>query len=520
MRPQTNALIIMGLLVTTAPSALSAAPAKVTTSAIGKQIDDLVARSVEREKAGKPAEAAALMEEAAKLGEQFATTRLYLLYERLMNLYATYDVTAQMRVTEKALVYVDKYFGPEDFRTASVHLLSALDADYKGDEAKMLREAPHWIAEMQRLAKTPDETDESVTWAVVFAKQYMKRGRDAEARELVETSIRKLEASPTERTIYGGIAYENAADLLTGWGDYPRALTYAQTAIQIYEKREGPNSTYLPIALGTAANLMILLGRNPEAEPLLLRGLSLLEKSDPPHLSGMIRTLQDLASFYTRTGRAELAEPLLLRAVNMSDGATIKSTLPQQVRRNLAEIYLADGKVAEARTLIAQAIARSEGEKKPSVLLCNSYLMASRIERGAGNLVLARSFVDKARATLSAVSQPNDAVMGDVDAELAEIALAEGKPAEAATLLARAATLMRARPYPNLLRESAAISASATEIAAGQSPDWARARAAGEGMTLRLVRDAMLPTKDAAVRREIPLYDKLLGIAWESRFQP
>ncbi len=502
------------------------------------RIDALVTQSRVEEGQGKAAEAAALMKQAVAVAETSAPERIYVLLSRLGDLLSTYDSPGFIANTDRMVILADKQFGPEDYRTAEIHLIQHVNAGLRNDDATTLRYAPADIATMRRLAKNATDVVNTSSWSVILCKRFVANGKDAEARTLFAQAMDGLDHQPEAQALLdnpnavlknpdksltkngelvyaAAVAFENAADLLTGWNNYPGALDFSKRAINLYTRIDGEKSGLLPVALSDFAKLLMLTGQAAAAEPYLVRALAIADQSVPPQVTNVVRILDDFGNYYAGAGRPELAEPLFSRAILMSESLPANSQLAEGIFGRLADLYLEQGDIKKSREINQRAITRMESQTKRSPAAGFSYLRRARIELAAGDFPAASAFAEKGRAVFTEILSADDPRQADVQATLARIAERQRDFSKAADLWTQAALGMVKRGYPNATHESTAIRASFANILAARPANWAAARVAGDSMAGRIARSAILPTRGTPISvGDQSLFDMLLDIGW------
>ena len=110
-------------------------------------------------------------------------------------------------------------------------------------------------------------------------------------------------------------------------GNYRAAMTLAQWASVLAEKKFGPNHPTVAMTLTNLALLYARQGRYAEAEPFYKRSLAIDEAALGPNHPSVATTLNNLALLYARQGRYAEAEPLYRRSL-VIDRATLGPNHP------------------------------------------------------------------------------------------------------------------------------------------------------------------------------------------------
>ncbi len=97
-------------------------------------------------------------------------------------------------------------------------------------------------------------------------------------------------------------------------GQYDRAVTVAQAALEAAEKNAGPDHPNVATSLNNLAGLYKAQGDYAKAEPLFKRSLAIREKALGPDHPDVAVSLENLAELYRATNRWAEAEKLEARA--------------------------------------------------------------------------------------------------------------------------------------------------------------------------------------------------------------
>ena len=106
---------------------------------------------------------------------------------------------------------------------------------------------------------------------------------------------------------------------LRGEGQYNRAVTAAEQALEAAEKSYGPDHPNTAISLNNLAEIYMILGEYAKAESLYNRSLAIHEKIFGPDHFNMVRHLKSIAKFYYDHAFYEKAELLYKRALTIQE---------------------------------------------------------------------------------------------------------------------------------------------------------------------------------------------------------
>ncbi len=138
-------------------------------------------------------------------------------------------------------------------------------------------------------------------------------------------------------------------------GQYDRAVTVAQAALEAAEKNAGPDHPDVATSLNNLAELYRVQGAYAKAEPLYKRSLAIWENAGPDH-PNVATSLNNLAGLYKAQGDYAKAEPLFKRSLAIREKALGPDHPDVAVSlENLAELYRATNRWAEAEKLEARA---------------------------------------------------------------------------------------------------------------------------------------------------------------------
>jgi tetratricopeptide (TPR) repeat protein len=154
-------------------------------------------------------------------------------------------------------------------------------------------------------------------------------------------------------------------------GRYGEAVSIAQRAVELAERRFGPDHPHVAQSLEKVATLYYKQGRHAEAEPLYRRALLVAEKALGASHLDVGTLLNNLAVLLHTQGRYDDAEPLFKRALSVRETALgpdhrhVGTTL-----NNLAVLYAVGGRYAEAEAAYRRSLAireKASGPEDPSV---------------------------------------------------------------------------------------------------------------------------------------------------------
>lgn len=332
---------------------------------------------------------------------------------------------------------------------------------------------------------------------VTFLTEVLRdTGRDREALALLEAIKPRLEARlpPDDPTLLEFYGYY--ANLLLQLEDTDLAQ---QIFERVYARRSAtldPNSSSLGFVHNGLGTLYYQQGRTRDAAVQFALALAIGERTLDPDDPSLAIDLNNIASLYEEMGDYERGEPLLRRAVSIMARGAEERALYAQYRQNLGRLLMFAGKAAESRALLEAAIEGSVGENWSLQRARQSFHLAewhrrygepdeaeryldaaeAQIEalggyqsarygqllrtrallaRARGETALAKTDLERARAVLAAARGELYVGVGEIDLELAEIALAQRDRDAARALVERARPVLEAvvvEPSPQRAR--------------------------------------------------------------------
>jgi tetratricopeptide (TPR) repeat protein len=223
-------------------------------------------------------------------------------------------------------------------------------------------------------------------------------------------------------------------------GDYAKAATFAEEALNHARKASGDRSPQTLTSLDTLALFYMALGRFSEAEPLDREALQGWRKVRGPHDPRTLFSLNNLAALYHSQGRFSEAEPLFqeaLQAMREVYGPHDPQTLT--ALNNLAAVYQSQGRYGEAEPLYREALEAMRallGARDPQTLTSLNNLAAVYQSQGRYGEAepLYREALQARREVLGA-RHPDTLVSLNA---LAELYQSQGRNGEAERLLRQA----------------------------------------------------------------------------------
>ena len=344
-----NAVTAVARLPSLAPCAdkatLQAVVKPPEDAASARRVDALrgqLARAAALEAAGKPTDAAAIVEPAARVALQ-----------------VRYPAIAAEALLLQGTVEVDR----EHFDAAQPLLVHAGDLAEAGraDELK----AAAWTQLVRAASQSghfAEAHEDAAHGAAVLAR--LGPGHDDAAAELASVE---------------GAAY-------TSEGDYGRALELQQRALALREKLHGPDSAQVGGSLSAVGNVLLHLSRNSDALAAYERSRAIRVRALGPHHPDVAASDNNLATVYMAMGRFDDARARLVEAKQISDevfGPT--SARSARILGNLAVLYKDEGRYGDAIETGTRAIALEEaalGADHPMVATLVYVVGASYLELG------------------------------------------------------------------------------------------------------------------------------------------
>ncbi len=226
-----------------------------------------------------------------------------------------------------------------------------------------------------------------------------------------------------------------------------QAETYYKRALEMREKALPADDPLIADSLNNVAQAYKRQGRIEEAEPLLKRSLEIRAKSLAADDPLMAQSLTNIGSTIEMQGRFKDAEPYYRKAMDIRRKSQVAdhpeiAGLTNKLAQNLSK----QGRYAEAETLFREAVEmryRMQSADHPEI--------ATTLTDSAINLIGLKKYADAksqlrtALAIRQQVLPPLDPQIAETQATLAKVALAEGQPEQALSLMRVAVVALSAR---------------------------------------------------------------------------
>ena len=285
----------------------------------------------------------------------------------------------------------------------------------------------------------PDDLMLSIHTTLAQVNHKLYRVEAAHAAYLMAISLQEKLSGPANVDVE--TLTEQLADLLENVGRFSEAEVLMRRVLTMTEKRLGPHNEWVGHRSRNLAEVLAALGRIAEAEVLLRRAIQIHERNGGPNNPHIAAALNGLASAYHAIGRPpEEMLPLVQRAFEIEQ----KKREPNQITlafltSNLALIYYDMGRHAEADELTKRTIAFYERNRKNE--LSGELWKRGRRYLQLGRYAEAERDLKRALALFEKGGWENLPYVVPYVRSLAELALAQGRIAEAERLYQRGLTV-------------------------------------------------------------------------------
>lgn len=386
-----------------------------------------------------------------------------------------------------------------------------------GDRAGQLRP----MAEAaQRLAANAS-TAEQRTWAgqalIVAASFAMGSGEAALTDRLRDQAVALLDGEGLAPNRDLAEAYRVVSDVMVFQNRPREALAWADRSVALYERID-PAAPTLVYALARRGSALQRLSRYPEALADFRRALAHSDRGDQRDPVIAIFALRALGAYYWRLAEPDLALPLYKRA--LAEAKTLPAGFPYAggLSRDIMLALLDADRFVEARAYAEETAARARAAMGPnSYEYASAMLVLARIETREGRIDDARRHIDAADAIFASGLAGDNSRRAEALAARGAMLTTIGRGGEAAMLYDRAGALLAHLPADDPERIDLAEGSAAARLAAGQiGPDaWRTARAAADGLTVRILRQAAgAGAIDTTRSRSQRVYGTALDSAW------
>ncbi|KAI1739644.1 hypothetical protein F4680DRAFT_131809 [Xylaria scruposa] len=247
----------------------------------------------------------------------------------------------------------------------------------------------------------------------------------------------------------------NLGALYARQGKLSEAESIYLRALRGYEKASGPDHESTLDTVNNLGNLYIHQGKPSEAKSMYLRALRGYERAWGPDHESTLDTVNNLGALYAGQDRPLKAERMYLRALRGKEkawGPDHESTL--DTVNNLGTLYANQGKLSEAEGMYLRALQGYEKVHRPN------HVSTLDTANNLGNLYAKQNRLPEAEDMLLRARQGYQEAIGPRDIirhrpaflnlwSLGELLSAQGKPAEAKTLLEKAYTGLEALLGPS-----------------------------------------------------------------------
>jgi CHAT domain-containing protein len=339
---------------------------------------------------------------------------------------------------ERQLAEMQSRYGPTSTQAGRVLLYMGTGQQLIGGN----RAADAYLRRALAIAQGGNFPDDLLLWIYTTLAQVnhkLYRVEAAHAAYLMAISLQEKLSGRADDEVE--TLTEHLASMLEDVGRFSEAEVLKRRVLTMTEKRLGPHNEWVGHRSRNLAEVLTALGRVAEAEALLRRAVQIHERNGGPDNPHIAAALNGLASAYHAIGRPpEEMLPLVQRAFEIEG----KKREPNQMNlafltSNLALIYYDMGRHAEADALIKRTIAFYERNNKNE--LSTELWKRGRRYLQLGRYVEAERDLKRALALFEKGGWENLPYVVPYVRSLAELALAQGRAAEAERLYQRGLTV-------------------------------------------------------------------------------
>ena len=312
----------------------------------------------------------------------------------------------------------------------------AYGAGHPEESEALLRQAIEGL----RRTLGPDAAD-TVNALTQIAGAIYDQGRLEEAekvaREALESGRRGLGESADETLA----AMNIVAMIDTDTGKFDEAEAFYKRLLEAQAAKAGKDAPIFMQTLNNLAQLYVAQGRLEEAETVTEDALERHRRvlGNEHHLT--LTIINNLAIVERRLKHYDKAEPLYREAYETALRTLGEDSLPTLLpRMNLARFYAATGRCIDRRAFIDGAVAHVRQHAPPdSPLVATAYRVDGECRIGRGDFAGAEAPLIESEVRLAKLFPGDQARLGELRAEIADLYDRLGRPAQAAEWRAKAA---------------------------------------------------------------------------------
>ncbi|HUD71768.1 MAG TPA: serine/threonine-protein kinase [Dongiaceae bacterium] len=286
----------------------------------------------------------------------------------------------------------------------------------------------------------PDSRETVNTLAQISAALY-DQGKLEEAERAARDALEAGQRGPAASSEETLSAMNNVAMIDTDLGKYDEAEAFYKRLLDAQRAKNGEDSPYYLQTLGNLAQLYLAQDRLEDAERAAEDTLARHRRVLGNDHNLTLTAINNLAIIERRLKHYDKAEPLYKEAYESSRRTlgddSLGTLLPLL---NLARFYSATGRCAGERAFIDHAIAQCHKfAPADSPLVATAYRVDGECRLARGDLKGAEAPLVEAEGRLSKLFPGDQARLGDMRTEIADLYERLGRPDQAATWRAKAA---------------------------------------------------------------------------------
>lgn len=427
------------------------------------------------------------------------------------------DPQAAAALVAKARAAYASANGAESAEVALADYRLALVRALGGDRAGQLRPMAAAAERLVARAATPGQRTSAGQALIVAASFTMSSGEPALTDRLRDAAVALLDRADLAATTDLAEAYRVVGDVFIYQNRPADALPWTDRSVALYE-RLAPDDPAIVYALARRGSAYQRLSRYPEALADLRRAVTQSDRDTGGDPVVAVYALRALGVYYWRLAEPELALPLLKRA--LAEAKALPPGFPYAggLARDLMLVLLDADRFEEARAYAEETAERTAGTMgATSYEYASATLVLARIDIREGKFDAAARRIDAADTVFASGIVAGNRNRFEPLAARAALLAATSRGDEAAALYERARTVLRDMPPDDLDRIDVAEGSAAARLAAGRvtGEGWSAARAAADGLTVRIVRQVSgIGATDTARGRGDRVYGTALGTAW------
>jgi tetratricopeptide (TPR) repeat protein len=385
-----------------------------------------------------------------------------------------------------------------------------------GDRAGQLRPMVEAAERVAARARTPEQRTLAGQALIVAASFAMSSGQPALTDRARDAGVAMLSRDDLAQTTDLAEAYRVVGDVCIFQNRPADALAWSDRAVALYERLD-PADPALVFALARRGSAYQRLSRYPEALADLRRAVAQSDSAtaDP---TVPIYALRALGNYYWRLAEPDLALPLFRRALVAAEKLPPGFPYAGGLSRDIMLTLLDADRPEDARAYAQDTAKRAHATMGPtSYEYASALLVLARIDIAEGVHDDAARRIDEAEAIFARGLSADNGRRFEPLAARGALLSAIGQGVAAASQYDRARDLLAHMPPDDAERIDMAEGAAAARLLGprGSRDGWSAARAAADGLTIRIVRQVSgIGAIDTAKGRSDRVFGTALDTAW------